>query len=146
MLLVVVSALYEVIAHIQLRRRRFLPYSASHYLCVAFASTPPHPGSSKWFLDSSASFHMTRDPTHLSSLSSPHLSSIVHIANGTLTTSSFHVSTVSHVPQLTMQLIFTGQVTDHSCHIILEANSCSVWDICTRLLVGTGPRCHDSHG
>jgi hypothetical protein len=106
-------------------------------------------------LDSGASFHMTPDPTYLSSMSSPHSSSLVHTADGTslpvvgrgtLTTSSFHVPTVSHVPQLTMQLMSAGQITDHGCRIILEADSCSVQDIHTGLLVGTGPRHRDSQG
>ena len=52
--------------------------------------------------------------------------------------------TVSHVPNLTMQLISAGQITDHGCCIILELDSCSVQDLRTGLLVGTGPRRHDS--
>ena len=36
------------------------------------------------------------------------------------------------------------QITDHGCHIILESNSCCVQDLHTGLLVGTGPRCHNS--
>ena len=81
------------------------------------APPPPHPGIlSKWFLDFGASFHMTH-PTHLSLFSFPHSSSALHTADGmslpvvgrgTLTTSSFHVPTVSHVPQVAMQLMSAG--------------------------------------
>ena len=62
---------------------------------------------------------------------------------GVLSTSSFHVPTVSHVPNLTMQLMSAGQITDHGCRIILESDSC-VQDLRTGLLAGTGPRRHDS--
>jgi hypothetical protein len=70
--------------------------------------TQPH-----WILDSRASFHMTHDSTHLDSLSSLHSPVSVKTANGTplpgvgqgtLYTFSFHVSSVSHVPQLHLQL------------------------------------------
>ena len=37
-----------------------------------------------------------------------------------------------------------GQITDHGCRIILESDSCCVQDLHTGLLVGTGPRRHDS--
>src|SRR6185312_3048940 len=43
-----------------------------------------------------------------------------------------------------MQLMSAGQITDHGCRIILESDSCCVQDIRTGLLVGTGPRRHDS--
>ena len=42
-----------------------------------------------------------------------------------------------------MQLMSAGQITDHGCRIILESDSC-VQDLRTGLLVGTGPRRHDS--
>jgi hypothetical protein len=120
------------------------------------ASSPLHPyrdTSSQWFLDSGASFHMTPDSSQLSSLSSLNHPLVVQTADGTslpvtgrgvLSTSSFHVPTVSHVPNLTMQLKSAGQITDHGCRIILELDSCCVQDIRTGLLVGIGPRCHDS--
>jgi len=104
------------------------------------SGTPPPPPpssgiSSKWFLDSGASFHMTPDSSQLSSLSIVDPPPIVQTADGTslpvvgrgvLSTSSFHVPTVSHVPQLTMQLMSAGQITDHGCRIILESDSCCV--------------------
>ena len=57
---------------------------------------------------------------------------VVQTADGTslpvagrpvLLTSSFHVPNVSHIPQLTMQLMSAGQITDHGCRIILESDS-----------------------
>ena len=44
-----------------------------------------------------------------------------------------------------MQLMSAGQITGHGCRIILESDSCCVQDLRTGLLVGTGPRLHDSH-
>ena len=35
-------------------------------------------------------------------------------------------------------------MADHGCRIILESDSCCVQDLRTGLLVGTGPRCHES--
>ena len=129
--------------------------SAQGSVANASGSTPPPPPgiSSPWFLDSGASFHMTPDSTCLTSLSPPDTplrvqtadgTSLPVVGRGTLSTSSFHVSTVSHVPKLTMQLMSAGQITDHGCRVILEADSCCVQDRRTGLLVGTGPRRHDA--
>jgi hypothetical protein len=74
---------------------------------------------------------MTHDSTHLDSLSS--LPSCVFVettddtpflvvSQGTLCTSHFHVLFVSHVPQLQLQLLSTGQITDHDCHVILDSD------------------------
>jgi hypothetical protein len=96
---------------------------------------------------------MTPHATHLSSLSSSDPPIFVRIADGTslpvagrgvLSTSSFDVPTVSHVLQLTMQLLSAGQITGHGCRIILESDSCCVQDFRTGLLMGTGPRRRDS--
>ena len=107
----------------------------------AFPPLPPNRATpSSWFLDSGASFHMTPNFTQLSSLSSVDHPVVVQIADGTslpvtgrgvLSTSSFHVPKVSHVPNLTMQLMSAGQITDHGCRIILESDSCCVQDLCT---------------
>jgi hypothetical protein len=43
-----------------------------------------------------------------------------------------------------LSMMSAGQITDHGCRIILESDSCCVQDLRTGLLVGTGPRCHDS--
>jgi hypothetical protein len=87
----------------------------------------PSPGIDPWYLDSDASFHMTHHSTHLSALRSSYRHCTVHIADGshlsvagqgTLCFDSFHIPDVSLVSDLTMQLISTGQITDHDCHII----------------------------
>lgn len=86
---------------------------------------PPSDRSSKWFLDSGASFHMAPDSRHLSSMSHVDPPPIVQTADGAtlllvgrgvLSTSSFHVTTVSHVPQLTMQLLSTTTPTFAQWH------------------------------
>jgi hypothetical protein len=105
-----------------------------------------------WILDSRASFHMTHDSTHLDSFSLLHSSVSVKTADGTplpivgqgtLYTSSFHVSSVSHVPQLYLQLFSTGQITYHGCHVILDSDFCSIQDRRTGTLVGSGRRLRD---
>lgn len=82
-----------------------------------------------WILDSSASFHMTPYCTYLSSMSPSSRSLIVHtsdgsplpvVGRGTLSSDSFHVPDVSFVPNLTMQLMSIGQLTDHECRVILD--------------------------
>ena len=94
-------------------------------------------GISPWILDTGASFHMTHDSSTLSSIRP--LDSPVHVltTNGTsllvngrgiLSTSSFHVA---HVPRLTMQLIFGGQIVDslqgHSQLWLMSCSGSSHW-------------------
>jgi hypothetical protein len=114
--------------------------------------TAPSPGTYSWYLDSVASFHMTPHSTHLSSLR-PSRHCIVHTTDGsplsvarqeTLSSDSFYVPDVSLVPDLTMQLMSTGQITDHDCRVILDPDVCYIQDRRTGHLVGTGPRHHDS--
>jgi hypothetical protein len=45
---------------------------------------------------------------------------------GTLSTSSFSVPDISHVPRLTMNLFSASQLTDSGCRVILDADSCAV--------------------
>ena len=95
---------------------------------------------------------MTHDSTHLSSLRPPSASLFVNTADGTshsvlshgtLRTPHFHVPSVSHVPNLKLQLLSAGQITDHDCRIILESDSCSVQDHRTGTLVGSGCQLRD---
>jgi hypothetical protein len=121
----------------------------------ATAQSPQLPQSSTqpaWILDSGASFHMTHDSTHLDSLTLLHSPVSVKTADGTplpvvsqgtLYSSSFHVSYVSHVPQLHLQLFSAGQITDHGCRVILASDFCSVKDHHTRTLVGSCHRLRD---
>ena len=119
------------------------------------ARPPPstQSGTSSWVLDSGASFHMTSDSSILSSLRP--LDSPLSVltadgtplsvsSQGTLSTSSFSVPDISHVPRLTMNLFSAGQLTDSGCRVILDADSCSVQDHRTQALVGVGPRRRDS--
>ena len=111
--------------------------------------------SSPWYLDSGASFHMTSASSILSalrSLISPVLvttadgTSLPVSSRGTLSTSSFSVPDVSHVPSLKMNLFSASQLTDSGCRVILDADSCAVQDRRTQALVGAGPRSLESPG
>jgi hypothetical protein len=113
----------------------------------------PSPSTDPWCLDFSASFHMTPHSAHLSALRPSYRHCTVHTADssplsiagqGMLCSDSFHVPDVSLVPDLTMQLMSAGQITDHDCRVILDPNFCYIQDRRTGHLVGTGPRCRDS--
>jgi histone deacetylase 1/2 len=112
-------------------------------------------GTSPWYLDSGASFHMTSESSILSALRS--LISPVRVvtadgtsipvsSTGTLSTPSFSVPDVSHVPRLQMNLFSASQLTDSGCRVILDAESCAVQDRRTQALVGAGPRSRQSPG
>jgi hypothetical protein len=45
-----------------------------------------------------------------------------------------------------MNLFSASQLTDSSCRVILDMDSCAVQDRHTQVLVGAGPRCRDSSG
>jgi hypothetical protein len=64
----------------------------------------------------------------------------------TLSTSSFSVLDVSHVPRLTMNLFSAGQITDSGCRVILDVDSCSIQDRCTKALVHASPCRPNSQG
>ena len=51
---------------------------------------------------------------------------------------------MSFVPDLTMQLMSAGQLTDHDCRVILDSDFCYVQDRRTGHLVCTSPRRRDS--
>jgi hypothetical protein len=84
----------------------------------------PHPGTSSWILDTGASFHMTYDSSSLSSVQpvEPHVpvltadgTPLTVVSRGILSTSSFHVPHVAHVPQLNMQLFSGSRIIDSLC-------------------------------
>jgi hypothetical protein len=96
---------------------------------------------------------MTPYSAHLSSLRPSSRHCIVHTTDGsplsvvgqiTLSSDSFHVPDVSLVPDLTMQLMSAGQITDHDCRVILDPDVCYIQYRRTGHLVGTGPRRCDS--
>jgi hypothetical protein len=45
-----------------------------------------------------------------------------------------------------MNMFSASQLTNSSCCVILDADSCTVQDHHTQVLVGAGPRCRDSSG
>jgi hypothetical protein len=53
------------------------------------------------------------------------------------------VPSVSHVPQLHLQIFSAGQITDHGCRIILDSDACSFHDRRIGILVGSGRRLRD---
>jgi hypothetical protein len=61
------------------------------------------------------------------------------VSRGILSTSSFHVPSVAHVPQLNMQLFFGSQIIDSHCSVTLDFDSCSIQDRHTGALLGAGP-------
>ena len=78
---------------------------------------PTQSGTSSWVLDTGASFHMSSHSSNLSSLKS--LDFPIHVltadctplsvaSRGNLTTPSYSVPDVAHVPQLTMNLFSAG--------------------------------------
>src|SRR4051812_48172388 len=67
-------------------------------------------------------------------------------SRGTLSTSSFSVPDISHVPRLKMNLFSASQLTNSGCRVILDADSWVVQDRRTQALVGYGPRSRDSSG
>jgi hypothetical protein len=88
---------------------------------------------------------MTSHSAHLSSLHHSYRHCTVHITDGsshsvtghvTLSSDSFHVSNVSLVPDLTMQLMSAGQITDYDCRVILDLDFCYIQDRHNDHLVG----------
>ena len=78
---------------------------------------------------------MTPDATSLTCYRPPSHIARVHIADGTplhvssishLTTNSFFVPIVSHVPRLSMSLMSVSQLTDFDCQVVFDHTSCRV--------------------
>jgi hypothetical protein len=113
----------------------------------------PYPHTDPWYLNSSASFHMTPRFAHLSALRPSYRHCTIHTVDGsllsvaeqaTLCSDSFPVPNVSLAPDLTTQLMSTGKITDHDCRVILDPDVCYIQDRRTGHLVGTGPHRRDS--
>ena len=99
--------------------------SSKESVSVAAASPAIAPSSS-WVLDSGASFHVTSDKSPLASSTPVIDGTSVQTADGTscpithqgsLCNSSFSVPDVSFVPQLSMNLLSIGQITDRNCFV-----------------------------
>jgi len=111
------------------------------------AASPVHAPQSSWVLDSSASFHVTSDKPQLVNCQAVHNGASVQTADGTscpitshgsLSTPHFSVPNVSFVPQLSMNLLSVGQITDQNCFIGFYDSSCFVQDRRTGRVIGTG--------
>jgi hypothetical protein len=92
-------------------------YVTASQSSVLGSPSAPSPCTNPWYLDSSASFHMTSHSTHLSALRPSYRHCTVHTTDdsplsiarqGTFCSISFHVPDVSLIPDLIMQLISTG--------------------------------------
>ena len=85
------------------------------------------------------SLHHSRPPPHITR---------VHVSDGTLlpvssigrlSTNSFSVPAVSHVPRLSMSLMSVSQLTDFDCQVIFDRTSCRVQDH-SGIVIGAGRR------
>ena len=73
-------------------------------------------------------------------------SSCIVTHHGNLATSDFTISNVSFVPQLSMNLMSVGQLTDMNYFVGFDDTSCFVQDHRTQALLGTGHRHRSSSG
>ena len=92
---------------------------------------------------------MTPDSSTLSFITPLDSPVSVHTADGTpcsitnqgiLSTSRFSVPDVSFVPQLSMNLLSVGQLTDMNCFIGFDDSSCFIQDRQSRRVIGSGHR------
>ena len=98
------------------------------------AASPVGASQSSWVLDSGASFHVTSDSSQLVDCKTIHDGASVQTADVTcsithqdsLSTAHFTVPNVSLVPQLSMNLLSVGQITDQNCFIGFDDSSCFV--------------------
>ena len=90
---------------------------------------------------------MTSDHSQLDDCQAVHNGASVQTADGTycpitshgsLSTPHFSVPNVSFVPQLSMNLLSVGQITDQNCFIGFYDSSCFVQDRRTGVVIGTG--------
>jgi len=105
--------------------------------------------SSSWVLDSGASFHVTSDQSQLASTTPITEGASVQTADGTLCYIThkgslcdphFTVPNIFFVPELSMDLLSVGQITDHNCFVGFDDSSCFVQDLRTGEVIGTGRR------
>ncbi|XP_059638931.1 A-agglutinin anchorage subunit-like [Cornus florida] len=96
---------------------------------------------SSWYFDSACCNHMTPDSTFLTSQTSPSCSPVIHTADGSTMTIS-HIGTISQsqlsvlhvylVPNLSLNLLSIGQLTELGLTITFSSNGCVVgtdhWD------------------
>jgi len=113
------------------------------------AASPVGASQSSWVLDSGASFHVTSDSSQLVDCKTVHDGASVQTTDdtscsithqGSLSTAHFTVPNVSLVPQLSMNLLSVGQITDQNCFIGFDDSSCFVQDHRSGTVIGTGHR------
>jgi len=113
----------------------------------------PHASQSSWVLDSGASFHVTSDSSQLVDCKTVHDGASVQTTDdtscsithqGSLSNAHFTVPNVSLVPQLSINLLSVGQITDQNCFIGFDYSSCFVQDRRSGIVIGTGHRCRGS--
>ena len=101
-----------------------------------------------WVLDSGASNHMSPDLSSFASLC-PTSSSPVMTADSTLmpltgvgsiVTPQVSLSSVYHIPTLTMNLVSVGQLCDAGYLVSFSSSFCHVQDPQSQTLIGTGRR------
>ena len=118
------------------------------------AASPIGAAQSSWVLDSGASFHVTSDRSQLVACKPVNDDASIQTADGTscpithqgsLSGSNFSVPNVSFVPQLSMNLLSVGQVTDHNCFVGFDDTSCFIQDRRNGNVIGTGHRRRGSH-
>ena len=89
--------------------------------------------SSSWVLDSGASFHVTSDQSQRVASKPVADGASIQIVEGTscpithqgsLSNSYFSVPDVSFVPQLSMNLLFVGELADHNYFVRFDDSSC----------------------
>ena len=108
------------------------------------------PGKSQtWLFDSACCNHMTPHSSLFSKLDlAPHLLNI-HITGGStmhgnslsfVSTSNLFVPGVFHVPDLSYNLCFVGQLAELGYCLIFYYSGCIVQDLRTGQELGTGPR------
>ncbi|KAK2987528.1 hypothetical protein RJ640_030197 [Escallonia rubra] len=104
-------------------------------------------GNSSWFFDSGCCNHMTSHPTIFSSKSHTTNTPVIHTADG----SRMHASHIGHVststltlpdtyfiPNLTLNLIFVGQLCELGLDLHFTSSGCSVQDPRTGKILGIG--------
>ena len=101
------------------------------------------------FLIQEASFHVTSDRSQLVACKPVNDDASIQTADGTschithqgsLSSSKFSIPNVSFVPQLSMNLLSVGQVTDHNCFVGFDDTSCFIQDRRSGAVIGTGHR------
>jgi hypothetical protein len=122
------------------------------FVSVVAASSVAAPKPS-WVLDLGASFHVTSDRSQLGTCMPITDGASVQTVDGTscpvtykgsLCNSQFSVSDISLVPQLSMDLLSVGQITEQNCFVGFDSSSCFIQDRQSGTVIGTGHRRRDS--